>query len=182
MCNTTATSCHRRSGAWGSLLSELGFVGLIRLMRLSFVPFVYLRLLCAKIASCIVLLLFVSSCAQEYPSLFWEITGKDLSQPSYLYGTVHSRDKDAFRYVPQLAPKIAASDVFGQEIITDPEQVNFAEIAKLSIMPGDTTIAMLLDSAEYKRLSQYIGDSLGMPMMLLTKFKPFVIMSFFLDK
>ena len=151
-------------------------------MRSSFVPFVYLRVLCAKIASCIVLFLFASeSRAQQYPSLFWEISGKGMSQPSYLYGTVHSFDSAAFRYVPQIAPKIAQADMFAMEMILDLQNINFTELMQHAMMPGDTTVMMLLGTEEYERLNQYVTDSIGLPMMLLTRIKPFFLMAMLVD-
>src|SRR6188768_534795 len=33
---------------------------------------------------------------QSYPSLLWEITGNGLTQPSYLFGTMHVSNKLAF--------------------------------------------------------------------------------------
>ena len=50
----------------------------------------------------ILVFLSVLSCLQtfaqekNYPSLLWEITGEDLEQPSYLYGTMHVSKKVAF--------------------------------------------------------------------------------------
>jgi uncharacterized protein len=115
--------------------------------------------------------------AQEYSSLLWEIKGKGLSQPSYIYGTVHSFDSKAFRYVSQLAPKIAASDIFAMEMILDMQSQNLMDLMQYAIMPGDTTISMLLEPADYDRLSQYMTDSVGLPMMMLGKMKPFFLMA-----
>ncbi|HET9430532.1 MAG TPA: hypothetical protein VFO70_05115, partial [Chitinophagaceae bacterium] len=33
---------------------------------------------------------------KKYPSLLWEITGKGLKKPSYLFGTMHVSSKIAF--------------------------------------------------------------------------------------
>ena len=34
--------------------------------------------------------------SKKYPSLLWEITGKGMKKPSYLFGTMHVSDKLAF--------------------------------------------------------------------------------------
>jgi len=120
--------------------------------------------------------------AQEYPSLFWEIKGKGMSQPSYLYGTVHSFDSKAFRYVPQLASKIAASELFAMEMIIDMQSQNLKEVMQHAMMPGDTMISMLLAPEEYERLSRYMTDSVGLPMMLLGKVKPFFLMAMMMEQ
>src|SRR5687767_1371790 len=50
----------------------------------------------------ILTLIFSSASAQKraavkkYPSLFWEITGKGLKKPSYLFGTMHVSSKMVF--------------------------------------------------------------------------------------
>lgn len=113
--------------------------------------------------------------ARQFPSLLWEISGNELAHPSYLYGTVHSFDSSAFRFLPVVAPKIAASDVFAMEMLLEAERQNFMELLQYVVMPGDTSLSMLLGSAEYERLSRYLTDSLDIPMMLLGNVKPFFI-------
>lgn len=56
---------------------------------------------------------------RKYPSLLWEITGKGLKRPSYLFGTMHVSDKLAFHLGDAFYNAIRSADVVALE--TNPE-------------------------------------------------------------
>jgi len=56
---------------------------------------------------------------KKYPSLLWEITGKGLQKPSYLFGTMHVSDKLAFHLGDSFYTAIKGVDVVALE--TNPE-------------------------------------------------------------
>lgn len=55
----------------------------------------------------------------KYPSLLWEITGKKLSKPSYLFGTMHVSNKMVFHLSDSFYTGIRNADVVALE--TNPE-------------------------------------------------------------
>ncbi|MGE5107318.1 MAG: TraB/GumN family protein, partial [Sphingobacteriales bacterium] len=55
----------------------------------------------------------------KYPSLLWEITGKNLKKPSYLFGTMHVSSKMVFHLSDSFYHAIKAADVVALE--TNPE-------------------------------------------------------------
>lgn len=57
--------------------------------------------------------------SKKYPSLLWEITGKGLSKPSYLFGTMHVSSKLAFHLADSFFLGIRNADVVALE--TNPE-------------------------------------------------------------
>src|SRR5690606_30967526 len=57
--------------------------------------------------------------SKKYPSLLWEITGKGLSRPSYLFGTMHVSSKLAFHLADSFFLGIRNADVVALE--TNPE-------------------------------------------------------------
>src|SRR6187399_2574388 len=57
--------------------------------------------------------------AKKYPSLFWEISGKGLKKPSYLFGTMHVSSKMAFHLADSFYLGIRNADVVALE--TNPE-------------------------------------------------------------
>ncbi|WP_339622776.1 TraB/GumN family protein [uncultured Winogradskyella sp.] len=63
----------------------------------------------------IILLTLTSFAQQKYQSLLWEITGNGLTQPSYLYGTMHVSKKVAFRLDDVFYKALKASDVIALE-------------------------------------------------------------------
>lgn len=52
-------------------------------------------------------------------ALLWEISGKDLSEPSYIFGTFHIRDKAAFHFPDSFFITLLACDAFANEIHLD---------------------------------------------------------------
>jgi uncharacterized protein YbaP (TraB family) len=56
---------------------------------------------------------------KKYPSLLWEITGKGLTKPSYLFGTMHVSSKLAFHLADSFYLGIRNADVVALE--TNPE-------------------------------------------------------------
>ena len=117
----------------------------------------------------------------EYPSLLWEIKGNDLAKPSYLYGTMHSFDSRAFRFTKQAERYIQKSDIFAMEMIMDiPADDPMWMLPKL-LMPGDTTLNMLMDSLSFLKLNQYMTDTLQMPLIFFARVKPFFLMAFFMQ-
>lgn len=52
----------------------------------------------------------------KYPSLVWEITGKGLSKPSYLFGTMHVSNKLAFHLSDSFYHAIKSCDAVGLEL------------------------------------------------------------------
>ncbi|WP_162946317.1 TraB/GumN family protein [Chitinophaga barathri] len=58
---------------------------------------------------------------QKYQGLLWEITGKNLAKPSYLFGTMHVSNKLAFNLSDSFYHCIRNADVVSLE--TDPQQL-----------------------------------------------------------
>jgi uncharacterized protein YbaP (TraB family) len=80
-----------------------------------------------------VLCLFLSATAQsqtakikpsKYPSLLWEIRGKGLKKPSYLFGTMHVSSKMVFNLSDSFYLGIRSADVVAIEVNPDSWQKN----------------------------------------------------------
>ena len=83
-------------------------------------------------------------------ALLWEISGNGLSKPSYLFGTMHLRDKRVFEFSDSVLLKMAACDVFATEVRMDSAVYQSWETA----MSGDTTnrLRNQLSRKGYERL------------------------------
>jgi len=53
--------------------------------------------------------------SKKYPSLLWEITGKDLAKPSYLFGTMHVSSKMVFHLSDSFYFGIKNADIVALE-------------------------------------------------------------------
>lgn len=57
--------------------------------------------------------------AQQKPGLLWRISGKGLSQPSWLYGTIHLTDKRVFNFGDSLYAALEKSEGYAMEVHPD---------------------------------------------------------------
>ncbi len=109
----------------------------------------------------------------ENKSLLWKISGKDLSTPSYLYGTIHIiGDKDFFWPKGTEESFAEAKHLMLELDFGDPSLM--MKVAMASMMK-DTTMADLLNEEEYDRFKAFFKDSIKakpMEMMAVERMKP----------
>lgn len=104
-------------------------------------------------------------------SLLWKISGNNLSKPSYLYGTMHSRDKRAHEFGDSVLVKLNECDAVALELLTAEMMQNpFALLGY--IMMKDTTLNMLLSEDDYKLVKAFAADKLGVFGMAVDKIMP----------
>ncbi len=113
----------------------------------------------------IVALLFFSNsvCAQKkYPStLLWKITGKNLLQPSYLFGTMHVQDRRLFFFTDSLYNAIEKTDAFAMEI--NPDEMMDSMILALQKKDTSDFLKNILNESEYKKISKQLEKKLKIP-------------------
>ena len=61
----------------------------------------------------------VSAADRENYALLWEITGDSLDAPSYLFGSMHVRNKAVFEFPDSLLITLQACEVFANEVHLD---------------------------------------------------------------
>lgn len=109
--------------------------------------------------------------------LLWEISGKDLAKPSYLYGTVHVGDERAYQFMDSLMPRIDAVDMMAGELALDMSLMQSMDMMMSLFMPNDTTLKMLLPKDRYEEAKSIIDQRLnesGMIMLsgMMERIKP----------
>ena len=106
-------------------------------------------------------------------SLLWEITGKGLAQPSYLFGTIHLIGKEDF-FLSDLTKQ---SFEQSQRVVFEINMEEMADFTKLmpllmkSFMAGNVTLKDLLNTDDYALVKAHF-ESIGLPMMFLDRIKP----------
>lgn len=105
-------------------------------------------------------------------SLLWKISGKEITKPSYLYGTIHLTCN--YNYTDKLRKAFDETERLVLEIdMSDPKlQVN---MMKLLYMENGQTIKGLMSDEDYKTLSDFFKKQMGMSMAMFDKMKPFAI-------
>ena len=117
-------------------------------------------------------------------ALLWEISGKGLQQPSYLFGTIHLIDKESFYWPKGVLSAFESAEAVAFEI--DMNQMAMDDMADMGSMMSIMTKAFMADgktlkdlySAEdYKVVKDHFADQ-GLPMMLLERIKPMFLTVF----
>ena len=99
-------------------------------------------------------------------SLLWKISGNNLQQPSYLYGTIHLTDKRVFNFGDSLYSAIEKVNGFAMEM--HPDSVTNEYL--YSSLSADTTALLktLMSKKDFNRLSPEITSRTGKPAALVT--------------
>ena len=115
-------------------------------------------------------------------TLLWKISGKNLSRPSYLFGTMHMICADDIVISDSLKSAIKNSDKVYLELDMDDMFQMLGALSHMS-MKNDTTLADLLSPEEYKKVKAYFEEHSGLiPFSMLEKYKPLLIESMILEQ
>jgi uncharacterized protein YbaP (TraB family) len=106
-------------------------------------------------------------------ALLWKIERKDMTEPSYLFGTIHMIPQEDFFLPSGLEEAFDKSDKVVFEIDLDDMSDMGAMMGLMSnlMMKNGMSLNKLLSPQEYKEVSDYF-EEMGMPMFLLNNVKP----------
>jgi uncharacterized protein YbaP (TraB family) len=114
-------------------------------------------------------------------SLLWQVTGKGLAKPSFLFGTFHLLCKDDIHFSNPLKSAIQYADDVYMELDMDDPSLLLSGFMYLN-MKNDKSLKDLYTADEYKRIETYFNDSLKMPLMMLQKAKPYFLIALLYPK
>lgn len=138
----------------------------------------------SKSIHCIVVLFLTvhASFAQQLEnSLLWKISGKDLKQESYLFGTIHVICEEQFLMEPKIEKALESAQVLALEIdMTDPNLM--AEMQQLSVNPDFKNIKDEFDPEQATALSDFLMLHYGAGLDQMGILKPFVLSSLVMVK
>ena len=110
-------------------------------------------------------------------TLLWRISGKNLTKPSYLFGTMHMLCGDDITLSDSLKAAIRSSDNVYLELEMDNLFEMMGAMQHMN-MRGDTTLADLLTKEEYQKVKSYFEvNSTMIPFSMLETFKPMLAAS-----
>lgn len=114
-----------------------------------------------KIALLSFLLCSTTFFSQTSNSILWRISGKNLVKPSYVYGTIHIKDKRVFNVNDSVLNFIQQCDAFACEL--HPDSLNALIFTSMS--KKDTTadgFKKYLDSKEYELVNKKLQKDIGL--------------------
>ncbi|WP_338768980.1 TraB/GumN family protein [Bernardetia sp. ABR2-2B] len=112
--------------------------------------------------------------------LLWEISGNNIQQKSYLFGTVHVGDERVIDYASNIYPYMDNSLTVAGEL-----DLNFMTsiLAIGYIMsPSDSTLSKLLTKEEYQEIKPYLTENIGALAPFLDMVRPIFIMAMLQEK
>lgn len=109
-------------------------------------------------------------------SLLWEISGKDLAQPSYLYGTIHVIPKKDFVLTDLLKNRFAQTQQLALEIDMD-NMLSMLFALPEMFMDDGMTLKDLLTDEEYERVEAYFEESGMGGLAMMGRMKPILLSS-----
>lgn len=114
--------------------------------------------------------------AVNQQSLLWKISGNGLSQPSYLYGTIHAICVDDMQISDAMQMALQKSKQLALEV----NIANTAELNQMQAgmqMPSPNKLSDFLSVSEFSQIERFYRDSLGVALQQLQHMKPFFISS-----
>lgn len=112
-------------------------------------------------------------------SLLWEISGNDLPEPSFLFGTIHMIPAEHFDLSESAKVAFDKAQRIAFEIDTENMNNPMAALGLLDriTMQGDTSLSDLLTEDEYQQVSDHF-DNLGIPLAFMHRIKPMFLTIF----
>lgn len=128
-----------------------------------------------KLNLTLLLLLFVSI-AFGQKSLLWKISGKDLNEPSYLYGTIHLICPDEFFLLGSVKRSLSECKELVLEVdLTQPEMMQKLQVGMMN--PKMKNIESDLSEKDVKELDAALNGVLGVGIDQMGILKPWALSS-----
>lgn len=109
-------------------------------------------------------------------TLLWQVSGNNLKNPSYLFGTFHLLCKEDIYFGEQLKQAISRSKEVYMELDMDDPATMMGGVLYMNMKNGKS-LSDLYSPENYEKLKTYFSDSLKVPLGLLSKAKPFFLIA-----
>lgn len=126
---------------------------------------------------CIIIIALFSSLLSYSQSTLWKITGNELEEASYLFGTIHIPSQKIYALNDSLLPAIEKVDLLLLELNME-EVSNPLVMMQYIVIPGEKTLKDYFTEEEYDFISLEFEKLTGQEIALFQKFKPFVLLTF----
>jgi uncharacterized protein len=108
--------------------------------------------------------------------LLWKVSGNGLSEPSYIFGTIHLICPDDFKVFPGTTEHLEKSKLLVLELdLSDPQIMTGVQMGMM--MKDGAELKQILDEDDMKMVTAFFADSVGMDINFLARVQPFFLMS-----
>lgn len=108
-------------------------------------------------------------------TLLWEVSGKGITTPSWLFGTIHIMCSDQLKMPPVVEEKFNTSKSLFLEI--DMDDPNMMKDMMMGMQMKDSSTLESLIGNKFDSVSAIFQNTTGMPLKMLNTAKPFLLMS-----
>ncbi len=134
-----------------------------------------------KFLKTLVLFVFLASStvfAQQTNTLLWEVSGKGLKKPSYLFGTYHFAGKNFLDSLSIASQKLNQAEAVVGELIIDPQ---LAPKMMPYLVMNNNFLDKLLSAEDYALVSDVFKKYSGMDLKMLNSMKPAAVQTMLLQ-
>ncbi|MBN2214965.1 MAG: TraB/GumN family protein [Bacteroidales bacterium] len=116
-----------------------------------------------------------SSPATAQDALLWKISGKEIRDTSYIYGTIHLRDKRVFAFADTVLCYMDLCDMLVLELDLNP--LNLLQYTHLMMLPADSTLYDVFQPDDLAVIRETVKKTTGLDFAALEKLKPVILFS-----
>ena len=142
---------------------------------------------CKRSSSILIAALILSGCTAQQQAkplkkqsgnntLLWQVSGKGLQKPSYLFGTFHLMCKEDVQFSEALKSAVKSADEMYMEMDMDDPSILMSGFLYMS-MKNNKSLKDLYDEKDYDRVQKYFMDTLHTPLMMLQNVKPYFLVA-----
>jgi len=103
-------------------------------------------------------------------SLLWKVEGKGLTSASYVYGTMHSKNRSVYQFNESVIKSLESCQGFVGELALEPEAMMDAQ--KMMFMPEGKTLSKLLSKKEYELADKVVQQEMKVPLSAFDRMQP----------
>lgn len=118
--------------------------------------------------------LFAQGQADSNKTLLWKISGRDMQQPSYLFGTIHIICKDKYVWTDAMQESLESTEEICMELDMDDPSI-LMQTASAMVSKDGKQLSEYFTEDDYAIVKQYFLDSTGMNIDMLSSMKPIVL-------
>lgn len=114
-------------------------------------------------------------------SLLWQISGKDLKKPSYIFGTFHLLCKDQVVFSNELKQKLANADEVYFEVDLSNPRAMIQSLTSMNMKEGKK-LRDLMTEREYNKLDSILKADTKFSLSFFSRMKPYLVSTLFYTK
>lgn len=110
-------------------------------------------------------------------TLLWRISGQELAEPSFLYGTVHSRDERAYLFTEMVEQYMDSVATVAGELDLEEAKRQGLRLMTAMMMPDGKRLEDLYRKKEWKVVEAGLQEKLGTASAMVMRMKPFLVLA-----